>query len=139
MERQPCLSFFLSPLAGSFVDKYGVKLPLVVSLFLMGSATFLFGTSENTYILFTFAFIAAVGDSILVPTVLSAFDTLSSRHFKGRISSAVNVVEDFGYLLAPLFAGSAAYFLGFNWAFYIFGMFIFAVTIVALFTRLDIK
>ena len=105
----------------------------------MGTATFLFGTAQNPYLLFTYAFIAAVGDAILVPTVLASFDTLASRHFKGRISSAVNVVEDSGYLLAPIPAGLIAHFIGFNWAFYLFGAFILCVMIVALFTRLEIK
>lgn len=130
---------FFSPFAGNFVDRYGVKLPTAVSLFLMGSATFLFGTSESPYLLFFFAFVAAIGDSILVPTLLASFDTLSSRHLKGRISSVVNVVEDSGYLLAPLLAGLIAHFLGFAWAFYAFGLFIFAVTAIALFVRLDLK
>ena len=105
----------------------------------MGTGTFLFGTSENPYILFVYALIASMGDAILVPTILASFDTLSSRHFKGRISSAVNVVEDFGYLLAPIPAGFIAHFIGFSWAFYLFGAFILCVMVVALFTRLEIK
>lgn len=129
---------FLSPLAGNFVDRWGARSAIVVSLFLMGGATFLFGTSENPYLLFAYSFTAAVGDAILVPTVLAAFDTLASRHFKGRISSAVNVVEDFGYLLAPLMAGVLAYYLGFQITFFGFGIFILLVALVALFTRLEL-
>jgi len=130
---------FVSPFAGNFTDRHGPKRAIVTGLFLMGTATFLFGTAQNPYLLFTYAFIAAVGDAILVPTVLASFDTLASRHFKGRISSAVNVVEDSGYLLAPIPAGLIAHFIGFNWAFYLFGAFILCVMIVALFTRLEIK
>ena len=127
---------FVSPLAGIFTDRYGIKPAIVFSLFLMGSATFLFGTTGNPYVLFAYAFIAAIGDAILVPTILAGFDTLSSRHFKGRISSVVNVVEDLGYLTAPLIAGFLAHFLGFATAFSIFGSFILAVTIVSIFVRI---
>lgn len=114
-------------------------MPIVVSLFLMGSSTLLFGISENPYLLFLFSFIAAMGDAILVPTILASFDTLSSRHSKGRISSVINVVEDSGYLLAPLGAGFIAHFFGFSAAFYAFGIFILAVAVFALMSRIDIK
>ena len=130
---------FVSPFAGNFTDHHGSKRAIVAGLFLMGTATFLFGTAQNPYLLFAYAFIAAVGDAILVPTVLASFDTLASRHFKGRISSAVNVVEDFGYLLSPIPAGLIAHFIGFDWAFYLFGTFILCIMVVALFTRLEVR
>jgi len=104
----------------------------------MGGATVLFGFSENVYMLFLLALIAAIGDSILVPAILAAFDQLSTNHSKGRISSVVNVVEDFGYLTAPLLAGVLAYFFGFSVTFALFGAFILLIMVIAFVVKIKV-
>lgn len=126
--------FFSSP-AGSLSDRFGAWPFIAGGLCLMGSATFLFGTFESALFLFLLAFVAAIGDAILVPTVLASFDTLSQRHFKGKISSVLAFTEDTGYFLGPLIAGPAAALWGFRVTFYGFGIFIIAVMVVAIATR----
>lgn len=127
---------FFSASAGNFSDRYGIKPGIVVGLFLMGVATLLFGMYRNPYVLFAFAFLAAIGDSVLVPTVYAAFDTLSDRHFKGRITSVVSLTEDTGYFFGPLIAGPIAQYFGFPAAFYCFGILILLVALVAIIAKI---
>lgn len=126
--------FFSGP-AGFYSDKYGVKPFIVAGLSLMALATFLFGAFTGAIVLFTLAFMAAIGDAILVPVVYASFDALASRHFKGRITSVVAIAEDSGYFFGPLIAGPIVYLFGFPAAFYSFGIFILAVTGVAFFVK----
>lgn len=126
--------FFTAP-AGYLSDKYGVKFFITAGLGVTGIATFLFGAFDSAVMLFVLAFVAAIGDAILVPTVYASFDTLSSRHFKGRITSVVALTEDSGYFLGPLVAGFISYYFGFPAAFYGFGAFTLLITGVAIFTR----
>ena len=126
---------FFSMWAGNLFDRKGPKQIIIGGLFLMGVATFLFGTVSNPYILFFLAFLAATGDAILVPTALASFDTLSQRHFKGKIAGVVTLVESLGYLLGPLIAGPLAYFFGFRSTFYLFGIFILFVMVMGLLVR----
>lgn len=127
--------FFSAP-AGYFSDKYGVKPFIAGGLLISGAATFLFGSFDGALILFTLSFIAAIGDSLLVPTVYAAFDTLASRHFKGRVTSVVAMVEDTGYFFGPLVAGLIAHYFGFPAAFYTFGVIVLAAALVASFVKL---
>lgn len=127
--------FFSAP-AGYFSDKYGVKPFIVGGLLISGIATFLFGSFDGALILFVLSFVAAIGDSLLVPTVYAAFDTLASRHFKGRVTSVVAMAEDAGYFFGPLVAGSIAYYFGFPAAFYTFGILILLVAVLAIFVKL---
>lgn len=76
-----------------------------------------------------------MGDAILVPTVYASLDSLSSRHFKGRISSVTALIENTGYFFGPLAAGFAAHFFGFPVTFFGFGIFILFVMGVAIFTK----
>ncbi|MBI2640557.1 MAG: MFS transporter [Candidatus Sungbacteria bacterium] len=128
--------FFSAP-AGYLSDKYGVKPFIAGGLGIAGVATFLFGAFDSAIILFVLSFIAAIGDSFLVPTVYASFDTLASRHFKGRVTSVVAVAEDTGYLFGPLLAGSIAQYFGFPAAFYTLGIIILSAAAVAVVIKLQ--
>lgn len=106
-------------------------------LFISGTATFLFGSFEGAAILFILSFIAAIGDSLLVPTVYAAFDTLASKHFKGRVTSVVAMAEDTGYFFGPLVAGPIAHFFGFPAAFYTFGVVILFMAAIAFLVKIQ--
>ncbi len=121
--------------AGNLSDKYGAKPFIVGGLIIMGAATFLFGFFESALLLFVFAFMAAIGDAILVPVVYAFMDTLSDRHFKGRITSVLALTEDTGYFFGPLVAGLVAHFFGFPAAFWSFGVFILIVMFIAMAIR----
>lgn len=130
---------FFSAWVGSASDKYGVKPFIAGGLFLMGVATFLFGAFEEAWVLFALSFIAAIGDSLLVPVVYASLDTLSDYRFKGRITSVVALTEDSGYFFGPLVAGLAAHYFGFPVTFYAFGVFILLIMMVAMFIKFQSK
>lgn len=118
--------------AGKYIDKQGAKGVTVSGLFLMAISMIGFGMSVNPIVLFLFALVHGVGEALLLTSVMSMIDELSSYHTKERISGVKVFAESAGFFVGPLLAGIAVAFLNFSPTFISLG---FATLILAIVTR----
>ncbi len=118
--------------AGKYIDKQGAKGVTEAGLFLMAISMVGFGMSVNPIVLFLFALVHGVGEALLLVSVMSMIDELSSYHTKERISGVKVFAESAGFFIGPLIAGVAVAFLNFSPTFISLG---FATLILALVTR----
>jgi len=98
-----------------------------------------FGVSINPIILFLFALIHGVGEALLLASVNSQIDELSSYHIKERISGVKIFAESIGFFVGPLVAGVAVAFINFSPTFISLGLATFALAIVTRFVSFDVR
>lgn len=108
--------------AGKYVDKKGARGVTVSGLFLMAVSMIGFGMSINPIVLFLFAVVHGVGEALLITSVMSMIDELSSYHTKERISGVKVFAESLGFFVGPLVAGVAVALLNFSLTFITLGI-----------------
>lgn len=132
------LPFLLvSFVAGKFIDRGGGKTVAISGLLLMAISMIGFGTSTQPLIFFMFSLVHGIGAALLLTSVMSVIDLLSSYHPKERISGVVVFAESTGYFVGPLLAGFAVTALDFSPTFVVLGLFTLAFAIITKFVSFD--
>ena len=125
--------------AGKYIDKQGAKGVTVSGLFLMAISMIGFGMSVNPIVLFIFALVHGVGEALLLTSVMSMIDELSSYHTKEKISGVKVFAESTGFFIGPLLAGIAVAFLNFSPTFIALGLVTLGLALVTRFVSFDLK
>lgn len=122
----------MSPIAGSWVDRYGRKKIIIMGLFLFGVSELLFGMGTNVPMLYISRILGGISAAFIMPGVTAYIADITSVRERPKAMGYISAAISTGFIIGPGIGGFIAE-LGVRMPFYVAAAIAFSACIFSIF------
>ncbi|BAQ09579.1 multidrug ABC transporter [Bacillus sp. OxB-1] len=100
----------VSPFAGSWIDKYGRKIMIVLGLVVFGFSEFLFGYGKTVEVLFISRMLGGVSAAFIMPAVTAFIADITTSETRAKALGYMSAAISTGFIIGPGIGGFLAEF-----------------------------
>ena len=100
----------VSPFAGSWIDKYGRKIMIVLGLVIFGFSEFLFGYGKTVEVLFISRMLGGVSAAFIMPAVTAFIADITTSETRAKALGYMSAAISTGFIIGPGIGGFLAEF-----------------------------
>ncbi|MEK3936270.1 multidrug efflux MFS transporter NorA [Sporosarcina sp. FSL W7-1349] len=100
----------VSPFAGSWIDKYGRKIMIVLGLVVFGLSEFLFGYGKTVGVLFISRMLGGVSAAFIMPAVTAFIADITTSETRAKALGYMSAAISTGFIIGPGIGGFLAEF-----------------------------
>ena len=102
--------FFMSPIAGKWADQYGRRLMIIVGLFGLTLAMFIFYLFDSVWMLYFSRVIGGIGAALVVPALFAYVADITTLEQRAKGNSYISASMSLGIVIGPGIGGFLADF-----------------------------